>query len=161
MLMSSTKTAWTPGCCSTAPAPSACTTSWVGSSLCLIHVLQVGLSTEKEKKNTKKTVSGKHVTLAKKIFVCACSILYILSVVGFGRDRAAGPEDQTAAESRAKPGFPPPSSLQWPKEPPLPSTCCPLLSEAPVSSWAFWTLPFAGPLQRLFSKGRPISTIPH
>lgn len=156
--MSSTKTAWTPGCCSTALAPSACTTSWVGSSLFLIHVLQVGPKTEKEKKSNLLPVNT-WIWHHKKIF-WACSILYILSVVGFRRHRAAGPEGQTAAESRAKPGFPPPSSLQWPKEPPLPSTCCPLLSEAPVSSWTFWTLPFAGPLQWLFSKGRPNSTIP-
>lgn len=77
------------------------------------------------------------------------------------RYRAAAPEKQTPADTRAQPGLPAPSALQQPTQPSLPPARHPLLYEAPLPPWPLRALSLSGPLQWLLSHGHPNSTCPY
>lgn len=100
------------------------------------------------------------ISALKKLKNPAVLCIFLTAVV-VRRDGAAGAEEQTPAESRAKPEFPAPSALQQPTQPPLPSARRSLLYEAPLPSWTLWTLPLSGPLHWLLSQGHPSITFPH
>lgn len=100
--MSSTKTVSTPGCCNTAPAPSACTTSWVQWVRKQLIIVTVCHGKEGPHKLWRKLLLK--FSLCLKVSYYNPTVVYILTAAMVSQGRSGSPRgpDSSRVQSKAR-----------------------------------------------------------